>query len=209
MAPKIVDREERRRALAAAAAEVFTEKGFAGTRIADVAERAGVGKGTVYEYFRSKEELFFAVFEAMTREEMARLGAELDRDAPSLDRLAAMVRSMVSDAVAQVELYGLTLEFWSGCTNEAFGEQLRTEFSALYQGFRAHVAAIVRQGQEAGELRPEVDPEGLAASVVGAIDALGLQYWIDRGVDATAAAEALLEVLSAGLAVQPRAPDRA
>jgi len=209
MAPKIVDREERRRALAAAAAEVFTEKGFAGTRIADVAERAGVGKGTVYEYFRSKEELFFAVFEAMTREEMARLGAELDRDAPSLDRLAAMVRSMVSDAVAQVELYGLTLEFWSGCTNEAFGEQLRTEFSALYQGFRAHVAAIVRQGQEAGELRPEVDPEGLAASVVGAIDALGLQYWIDRQVDAEAAAEALLEVLSAGLVAQPRAPDRA
>lgn len=200
MAPKIVDREERRRTLAGAAAEVFTEKGFAGARIADVAERAGVGKGTVYEYFRSKEELFFAVFEGMTVELSARLDAELDRDAPALDRLAAIVRAMVSQAVADVELYGLTFEFWSGCANETFGGRLREDFAALYREFRGHVAAIVRQGQAAGEIRTEVDPEGLAASVVGAIDALGLQHWVERRVDAEAAAETLLEVLAVGLA---------
>ena len=200
MAPKIVDREERRQALAAAAAEVFAEKGFAGARIIDVAERAGVGKGTVYEYFRSKEELFFAVFERMSREEHARLGAEMDRDAPAAERLASLVRSMVADAVAQADLYGLTFELWSGCSHETYGERLRAAFADLYRDFRGHLAALVREGQAAGELRAGLDPEGLAAAIVGAIDALGLQYWVDRDVDVEAAAETFIDALGTGIA---------
>src|SRR3989442_10422492 len=47
--------------LVAAALEVFVEKGFAATKLADVARRAGVTKGTVYLYFDSKEALFKAV----------------------------------------------------------------------------------------------------------------------------------------------------
>ena len=57
---------ERRKAarpgeIAAAALALFTEKGFAATRMQDVAARAGVAKGTLYLYFPTKEELFFAV----------------------------------------------------------------------------------------------------------------------------------------------------
>ena len=51
-----------------AACAVFAEKGYASTRVAEIAERAGVGKGTVYEYFSSKEELLFAVFEITNAE---------------------------------------------------------------------------------------------------------------------------------------------
>jgi len=199
MAPKIVDREERRQALAAAAAEVFAEKGFAGARIADVAERAGVGKGTVYEYFRSKEELFFAVFELMSREEHARLDAVVDQDAPAVERLASLVRSLVADAVDQVELYGLTFELWSGGSHEVYGDRLRTAFADLYRDFRGHLAGLVREGQAAGEIRAGLDPEGLAASVVGAIDALGLQYWFDREVDVISAAETFVDALRGGI----------
>lgn len=199
MAPKIVDREERRRAIAAAAAEVFAEKGFAGTRIADVAERAEVGKGTVYEYFRSKEELFFAVFEQVSRGLHARLDAEVDRDAPAAERLRSLVRSMVAEAVAQVDVYGLTFEFWAGCSHEVYGERLRAAFADLYRDFRGHLAGLVREGQAAGELEPDVDPEGLAAAIAGAVDALGLQYWIDRSVDVGAAAETFVEALRTGI----------
>ena len=60
--PKIVDREEKRDSLVKAAASVFASQGFSRARIADIAEAADVGKGTIYEYFDSKEELFLAVF---------------------------------------------------------------------------------------------------------------------------------------------------
>ena len=54
------DRGDKRPRLVEAAAAVFAEKGYASTRVADIAVRAGVGKGTVYEYFSSKDELLFA-----------------------------------------------------------------------------------------------------------------------------------------------------
>ncbi len=199
MTPKIVDREERRQALAAAATEVFAEKGYAGARIADVAERAGVGKGTVYEYFRSKEELFFAVFELMSYGMHARLGAEMDRDAPAAERLRSLIQMMVGEAVAQVELYGVTFELWSGCSHEVYGDRLRAAFADLYRDFRGHVAGLVRDGQARGELRPGLDPDGMAAAIVGAIDALGLQYWVDRGVDVEAAAATFVDALCSGI----------
>jgi len=199
MAPKIVDREERRQALAAAAMEVFAEKGFAGARIVDVAERAGVGKGTVYEYFRSKEELFFAVFDQVNRGIQARLYAEMDPGTPVIERVRHLVRSLVAEAVAHADLYGVTFELWSGCSHEVYGERLRTEFADLYRDFRGHLAGLLREGQEDGQLNPALDPEGLAAAIVGATDALGLQHWIDRSVDVEAAAETFVEALRIGI----------
>ena len=54
-------KQERPAELLAAALELFTERGYAATRLDDVARRAGVSKGTVYLYYSSKEELFKAV----------------------------------------------------------------------------------------------------------------------------------------------------
>jgi AcrR family transcriptional regulator len=205
MAPKIVDRDARRRELAAAAAEVFAERGYEGTRIADVAERAGVGKGTVYEYFGSKEELFFAVFEEVHRELDERLERVVDPDAPAPEQLRVAVRSMVEETVEQVELYGLTLELWTGASSGLYGGRLREAFVDLYGCLRGQVAGIVRAGQAAGELRAGVDPDGLAAAIVGAVDALGLQHWLDRSLDAVAAAETFVDALFAGLVAGPPA----
>ena len=56
-------KEARPAELAAAALEVFAEKGFAATRLEDIAARAGASKGTVYLYFESKEALFKAAVE--------------------------------------------------------------------------------------------------------------------------------------------------
>ena len=60
--PRWERRKEARPAeLLAAALELFVEKGYAGTRLDDVAQRAGVSKGTLYLYFENKEDLFKAV----------------------------------------------------------------------------------------------------------------------------------------------------
>lgn len=53
--------QERRERILDAAAEVFRRKGFAGANVADIAATAGIAKGTVYLYFRSKEEIFTAI----------------------------------------------------------------------------------------------------------------------------------------------------
>ncbi len=53
-----------REAVLTAALELFLQRGFAATRVADIAERAGVGKGSVYLHVRNKQELFAAVIDA-------------------------------------------------------------------------------------------------------------------------------------------------
>lgn len=57
-------KEDRPRELVGAARDIFAEKGFAATRLEDIATRAGVSKGTIYLYFKNKEALFKAVIEA-------------------------------------------------------------------------------------------------------------------------------------------------
>jgi AcrR family transcriptional regulator len=63
--PQAARRGERREAIVAAALEEFSARGFAATRLDDVARRAGVAKGTIYLYFRDKESLFQELVRAM------------------------------------------------------------------------------------------------------------------------------------------------
>ena len=58
MAPKIVDKEAKKTQIIIAATQVFSKLGVAKTKMIDIAQAAGIGKGTIYEYFRSKEEIF-------------------------------------------------------------------------------------------------------------------------------------------------------
>ena len=81
MSPKLVDKEEKKKAVLAAARTVFAKKGLASAKIEDVALEAGIGKGTVYEYFKSKDDIFFALFEEMKRELHRRIFEAMD---PSL-----------------------------------------------------------------------------------------------------------------------------
>ena len=64
MAPKRVDKQAKRAEITRAAAEVFARKGFRGALVDEIAVAAGVSKGSVYGYFKNKEELFYATFQA-------------------------------------------------------------------------------------------------------------------------------------------------
>ncbi len=94
--PRQRRKEERPAELLAAALELFVEKGFAGTRLDDVAARAGVSKGTLYLYFDSKEALFKAVIQ--------------DGIVPVLEEGATMVDSFEGSSTDL--LRGLIGEWW-------------------------------------------------------------------------------------------------
>ena len=79
-------RTERRETILAAALDEFSARGFAATRLDDVAQRAGVAKGTIYLYFRDKESLFQELVRAMLGPLVGRLEA-----APAIDLPARVV----------------------------------------------------------------------------------------------------------------------
>ena len=97
-APHSKPRWERRKdarpaELLASALELFVEKGYAGTRLDDVAHRAGVSKGTLYLYFENKEDLFKAVVRESVVERISETADQIDRfEGPSDALLERVVR---------------------------------------------------------------------------------------------------------------------
>src|SRR5712691_8239472 len=98
--PRAGRRAERREAILAAALEEFSARGFAATRLDDVARRAGVAKGTIYLYFRDKESLFQELVRAMVSPLVGAITA-----APLHDVPIRAVIGMIVDIFVN-EIYG-------------------------------------------------------------------------------------------------------
>lgn len=197
-------RDQREREILESAAAVFAERGFRGTRMADIARRAGIGKGTVYEYFRSKEDLFTRLFHWYTEQAYRSMLNTADHAGDSaLTMLRRSCESLLQSCHEMQDLYPLTMEFWSASTASEFREGLTAEFRRLYEQFRGAIAHTLRAGQVQGEVGSHVDPDAVAAVVVGALDGLFLQAWFDPKFDPVNAGRRFLDVLVIGLAKSP------
>lgn len=194
-------REEKTRAIIEAAARVFARQGYSGTVIADIAREADIGKGTVYEYFDSKEDLFFAVFEWFCKSHAAQAQVQVsDLAGGASERLMALVNSIVETFAAHLDLYALTMEFWAASATIKMRNRLKAEFKEVYRDFRTLISALIREGVASGEFKGTIDPESIAASLVGALDGLFLQVWFDETFDAIGVARGLMECMMEGMA---------
>jgi TetR/AcrR family fatty acid metabolism transcriptional regulator len=177
-------RETKRNRIIRAAAAVFSQKGYTGALMAEVAVEAGVGKGTVYEYFSSKAELFLAVFDWLHQQiSEAVLMAADRRGGSAADRMRARVEAVVKSALEVWDFYGLFMEFWTASAGEQFRSRLGAWIKAAYAEHRRLVADLIREGVERGEFRPEVDPEAMAVLAVGSLEGIFLQAWFDDRLD--------------------------
>jgi AcrR family transcriptional regulator len=176
-------RGDKRARLVEAASAVFAEKGYASTRVAEIAERAGVGKGTVYEYFSSKEELLFAVFESINADISSRMNDALAAGGSTEEQLHNVLRLGAEVISEQVDLQPVILDFWAASRGKDFEETYRKAVVASYALFRNLVADFIRNGQNRGEFKASVDAEALATLVVATVDGLGIQLFFDRSID--------------------------
>lgn len=177
------DRGDKRPRLVDAACAVFAEKGYASTRVADIAKRAGVGKGTVYEYFSSKEELLFAVFELTNAQISVRMDEALAAGGTAEEQLLNLLRLGAEVISEQIEMQPVILDFWAASRGREFEETYRHAVVASYTLFRRLVADFIRDGQSRCEFKASVDAEALAAIIVASVDGLGIQLYFDRTLD--------------------------
>ena len=177
------DRGDKRPRLVDAASAVFAEKGYASTRVADIAVRAGVGKGTVYEYFSSKEELLFAVFELTNAEISVRMDAALAAGGSTEEQLHNLLRLGAEVISEQIEMQPVILDFWAASRGKGFEDTYRRAVVASYTFFRTLVADFIRDGQSRGEFQASVDADALASIIVASVDGLGIQLYFDRSLD--------------------------
>ncbi|MHC4548792.1 MAG: TetR/AcrR family transcriptional regulator [Planctomycetota bacterium] len=192
---------ERRRRILESARQVFARRGFAATRMSDIATEAKVGKGTLYEYFRGKEELFSTLVVGVARESLESLRLRGLSDDPA-EALRDVIAYVVEIALGEnLDLYRLFFDFWGiAAAHRGEAQQHLRDVQARFGGF---VGELVRRGQREGAFRPEVDPARFASALSAAVDGLSLRIVIlGERVDLRAYAACLQDLLLSGLATE-------
>jgi AcrR family transcriptional regulator len=191
----------------AAALECFRDRGFAATRLEDVAARAGVTKGTIYLYYPSKEDLFKAVVRGAVVQNLDQLEALLAEPIPApvlLERLIATWEAVIASPASVIPKLVIA---------EAgnFPELARFYLDTVAHRGINLIATILRRGIEHGDFRP-VDVDHVVFCVIGPL--LFTALWKhslgphdDRPLDAPAVLRAHLDFLLHGLrADRPATP---
>ncbi len=173
-APK-KERGERYAQILDAAIDVFADKGFFKARISDVAEQAGVADGTIYLYFRNKDELLIRIFEEKMGVMIDGVRAELLPVADPLERLRVFARHHFAQVEAHRTLAEV-LQVELRLSNK-FLKEYRPE--KLWQ-YLAIIEECVRDGQACGRIRPEIDPYVFSWAFFGAMDELAMQWILQR-----------------------------
>lgn len=195
----------KRNQIVEAAARVFARNGYSNAVVADIAVEANIGKGTVYAYFKSKEDLFFAVFEWFQKKiEIAATVQISALGGGASDRLKALNDTLMGLWDEIKDVFVLVMEFWAASSSTQMRQRFKAAFKQLYDDYRRIVSALIQEGIKSGEFRSDVKPEPVAAALVGTWDALFLQAWFDDGFDPAATAKDFLDTVLQGLSIQTR-----
>lgn len=156
--------EERRIEILKAASRLFYVKGFEKSKIEEVAKEAGIGKGTVYEYFESKQQLFEEMVAFNREVQIKNLKLVLDAGQTFREQFIALAKY-------QTELASQHSQFF---TAMACSKVMAREMGALFleQNIRGSeiLKELVVKAMDNGELRPDIDPEIVASVMMGTVN---------------------------------------
>ncbi|MFB6286237.1 MAG: TetR/AcrR family transcriptional regulator [Candidatus Bipolaricaulia bacterium] len=191
------DSSDRRTQIRDAALRVFARNGYDNTVVEEVADEAGVAKGTVYTYFDRKEELLGAVFEGFMNEIKARRVEIMESDRPPLDKIRALQQASSDTFGSDDELARVLLDIWGAGMQDP--ERFGIDFGALYSEYRALLRQLLDEAQERGDV-PDDLPAHTPAVLLGAHEGVLLQWVLDpEGVDFSEAAPDVIDVLYQGV----------
>jgi TetR/AcrR family fatty acid metabolism transcriptional regulator len=200
--PRSVPASDKREAILKAATQVFARNGFFQSQVADVAREAGVAAGTVYLYFRSKDDLLVSLFERTMRDAIAEGRAALEAVSDPRERLTRIARLHLERlgrdrdlaVVFQVELRQST----------KFMERFSSTFLRDYLGL---IRDTLAKGQAAGHFRSDLNPTIAAKIFFGALDEMATNWMLSRRrYSLPAQADTIVDLFINGVA--PRSASR-
>lgn len=192
---------QKREKIIAASMAVFAEKGFAKTSMADIANKAGIGKGTTYEYFKSKDDLFFETFKWFLEysEQSANLSLSTLAAKSAQEKIQAFSQCVLLSLKQAEPFYPLTFEFWAASSSSKYKDEIKKLFKDFYRRVGTIFTAIIEQGVEQGEFDRKLDIHSFVPVIVGAWDMIGVQAWFDHEFDIEKAMNAFTDLIIKGL----------
>jgi AcrR family transcriptional regulator len=167
--PKIVDKKKKAEAISDAALKVFREQGYNKTRMADIAQMAGMGKGTLYEYFKDKADIlrfafdqYFSVFSDGV------LKAMKEKTKPS-EKILSLIDFALRHAAEWEDHCAIYVDYFGAVRIE---EQKRFSLSGIYAEMKDVLENLIKEAQSANEIDEKFDPGAVAELLLSIYDGI-------------------------------------
>jgi len=184
-------KELREKQIKEAALKLFSEKGFHNTTITQISEAADLGKGTIYWYWKSKEELAFSLVEEMLRDFLALIEKARDAEGPAAERFERMVTEVAELYYRETEYLRLLWKFRVD-RSYIFSEDYTSRVASYYVRMREALETMLEQGIRGGEFR-KMDSKRTAFILLGIAEGLELE-WLENEEELSMR-EALVEAM--------------
>jgi TetR/AcrR family fatty acid metabolism transcriptional regulator len=178
-----------------AAVKVFSRQGFYQSTVAQIAREAGVADGTIYLYFKNKDDILVQFFSYRTKQVFERFRAEVNKSDNSLDKLRNLIRRHLTEfqrdrdmaVVYQVETH----------QNSRLAEDQIREMSQMYQDL---VSEIIETGQQEDSIRKDLYVGLVKRFILGAVDEV-INTWLhsDKNYDLVSMADPLVDLFVRGI----------
>jgi TetR/AcrR family transcriptional repressor of nem operon len=166
-----------------AASRLIHVQGYQSTSLDDVLRESGVGKGNFYYYFKSKEDLGYAIIDRIRRAFVERgLGPAFgDTDVDPVGQLHAFF-DRVLDSQRQRNCVGGCAMGNLACELSDVHEGFRQQLAGIFDVYRDPLAEAIRRGPQSGRLRPDADAVRVAQFLVGALEGAILLGKVTRDI---------------------------
>jgi len=166
--PVVGDKRER---ILRGAIEVFARKGYYDTRVSEIAKAAGVADGTIYLYFKNKEDVLVSIFD----DRLSQLIQVLREVAASGDPVDVQIRRIIELQLGLLEEQRDLAEVVTVNLRQS-ARLLRQYGAPLFLEYLDVIAGVVAAGQRSGTFRKDVSPRIVARGLWGALDGIALGW---------------------------------
>ncbi len=175
--------------------KVFSEQGFFQSTVSQIAKEAGVADGTIYLYFKNKDDILVHFFSFRTRQVFARLRKEVEQADNTIDKLRNLIRRHLEEF--QNDRNMAVVYFTETHKSHRLVEQQIKEMSKMYLDI---IAEIVEQGQEEGIIRKNLYLGLVKRFIVGGVDEV-INTWLhsEGEYDLVSMADPLVELFLKGI----------
>jgi TetR/AcrR family fatty acid metabolism transcriptional regulator len=178
-----------------AAVKVFARQGFYQSTVAQIAREAGVADGTIYLYFKNKDDILVNFFQYKTKQVFERFRAEVNQAESSLDKLRNLIRRHLAEFQRDRDM-AILYQVGTHQIDRLAEDQIR-EMSKMYQDL---ISEIVEAGQQEGYIRKDLYVGLVKRFILGGVDEV-INTWLhsEREYDLVSMADPLVELFVRGI----------
>jgi len=196
--PSRVTKSDKRTRIINAALTVFSRDGFQNSKIEDIARAADIGKGTLYEYFSSKDELFLEVFTSFKESVLSKYWVVLDDGDDPLSQLKMMAIICAEICADEKTEMKFLAQFSFECLSRKEGNKLSELLNEYNEEIAALISGIIKEGIEDGLLKP-LDVAILSKNYADALFGMLMRYQLSGDkISLLASSQLLFDVFLKG-----------